>query len=377
MKPWIIVIGMFCATPARCAGPLAATGDTWPIARGDSALSGTTQARIPEKPVLRWRHNAGSKLLAAPVIQTGMVYVAGSDGVVQALRLADGAPIWTFKAEAGIEASPLLADGGLYVGDLDGRLHALDPATGHRRWTATTEGQILGGPNWAPGPPALVLVGSYDNRLHTFDAATGARVWAYETANYVNGIPAIGDGVALVGGCDERVHIVALSNGVGRAAVPAGSYVAASPAVRGNQAYVGHYQGEVLGLDIVRGSVLWRFRPESAPPFYASVAATATRVLAASRQEGVVYALSRADGRLVWSHRAGGGIDSAPVVADDRVVIGSQDGRVSMLRFDTGEQVWSYLVGSPVSAPTAVVDGWIVAVAEDGGVSAFGEAPSR
>ena len=65
------------------------------------------------------------------------------------------------------------------------------------------------------------------------------------------------------------------------------------------------------------------------------------------------------------------------VVADDRVVIGSQDGRVSMLRFDTGEQVWSYLVGSPVSAPTAVVDGWIVAVAEDGGVSAFGEAPSR
>ena len=98
---------------------------------------------------------------------------------------------------------------------------------------------------------------------------------------------------------------------------------------------------------------------------------------ARDQQVGELYALSRADGRLVWSHRAGGGIDSAPVVADDRVVIGSQDGRVSMLRFDTGEQVWSYLVGSPVSAPTAVVDGWIVAVAEDGGVSAFGEAPSR
>ena len=218
-------------------------------------------------------------------------------------------------------------------------------------------------------------MGSYDNRLHAVDAATGVRVWIYETQNYVNGIPAVGDGVALAGGCDERVHVVALSNGAARATIAAGSYVASSPAVRGRQAYVGHYQGEVLGLDIDRGAVDWRFRPEGEPAFYASVAATATRVVAASRQDGVVHCLSRDDGALIWTYPASGGVDSSPVIAGDRVLFGSQDGRITMLRFDTGEKIWSYLVGSPVRAAVAVVDGWIIAVAVDGGVYAFGEAP--
>ena len=374
-KKWILVMAMLGAIPAVAAGRVAASGDTWPISRGDAALSGTTPARVPDKPVLRWRYEAKTKILAAPVVQTGTVYVAAADGTVYALGLQDGKPRWTFNAEGGIEASPLLADGMLYVGDLDGRLHALDAATGRRRWHSATDGAIMGGPNWASGAKPLVLVGSYDNRLHAVDAATGERVWIYETENYVNGIPAIGDGVALVGGCDERVHVVALSNGAARATIAAGSYVAASPAVRGRQAYVGHYQGEVLGLDLDRGAVDWRFRPDGAPAFYASVAATSTRVVAASRQEGVVYGLSRTDGKLIWTYPAQGGIDSSPVIAGDRVLFGSQDGRVTMLRFDNGEKVWSYLVGSPVRATVAVVDGWIIAVAVDGGVYAFGKAP--
>ncbi len=352
---------------------VAATGSSWPISRGDAALTGTTPARVPEKPVLRWSFTAKAKILAAPVIHDGTVYAAASDGAVYALRLADGKPLWTFTADAGIEASPLIAGGILYVGDLAGKLHALDAASGRRNWVYATEGRIMGGANRVPGAPPLVLVGSYDNRLHAIDAETGQRAWVYETDHYINGIPAVGDGVTLVGGCDEQVHVVRLKDGTAVAKIAAGSYVAASPAVRGDQAYVGHYTGEVIALDLTAGTVRWRFAAAGAPAFFASVAATATRIVAASRS-GVVHGISRNEGKEIWTFQAQGDIDSSPVITRDCVLFGSQDGRITMLRFTTGESLWSYLLGSPISATVAVVDGWIVAGAHDGVLYAFGEA---
>jgi outer membrane protein assembly factor BamB len=175
-----------------------------------------------------------------------------------------------------------------------------------------------------------------------------------------------------VGGCDERVHAVRLKDGVAVTNLASGSYVAASPAVRDGLAYVGHYQGEVLALDLAKGLIRWRFAADGAPAFFASVAVTSTRVLAASRA-GVVYCLSRDTGREIWRFQAQDEIDSSPVVARDRVLFGSRDGRLTMLRYDTGELLWSYLVGSPITAAVAVVDGWIVVGAADGVLYAFGE----
>ncbi|MCF7837363.1 MAG: DUF1016 N-terminal domain-containing protein [Candidatus Marinimicrobia bacterium] len=358
----------------RGADRLSATGDSWPIARGDAALTGTTPARAPEQPVLRWQFNTQARVLASPVIHDGVVYVAASDGNVHALRLADGEPLWTFAAQAGIEAAPLLADGVLYVGDSDGNLHALEAATGQRRWVYAAEGQIMGGANCAPGTPPLILFGSYDYRLHAVIASSGELAWVYETGHYVNGIPAVGDGVALIGGCDEYVHVVRLTDGGLVSMIAAGSYVAASPALRDGQAYVGHYSGEVLGIDLAAGEVRWRFAAEGQPAFFASLAVTTTRVLAGGRH-GILHCLARDTGQEIWQFQAQGDIDSSPVVARDRVLFGAGDGRLTMLRFTDGERLWSYLVGSPVTAGVAVVDGWLIAGATDGVIYAFGEAP--
>jgi outer membrane protein assembly factor BamB len=180
--------------------------------------------------------------------------------------------------------------------------------------------------------------------------------------------------MALVGGCDETVHVVRLADGSGASLIPAGSYVAASPSMRDGHAYVGHFNGEVLGIDLSAGEVRWRFVAEGQPAFFASLATTSTRVLAGGRH-GILHCLARETGKEIWQFQAQGDIDSSPVVARDRVLFGSQDGRVTMLQFTDGECLWSYLVGSPVTAGVAVVDGWILAGATDGVLYAFGEAP--
>jgi outer membrane protein assembly factor BamB len=168
------------------------------------------------------------------------------------------------------------------------------------------------------------------------------------------------------------VHAVRLKDGAAIATLAADSYVAASPAVRDGVVYVGHYQGEVLALDLATGRSRWRFAAEGSPAFFASVAVTSTRVLAASRA-GVLHCLARDTGREIWRFQAGDEIDSSPVVARDRVLFGSRDGRLTMLRYDTGELLWSYLVGSSITAAVAVVDGWIVVGAADGVLYAFGD----
>jgi len=232
----------------------------------------------------------------------------------------------------------------------------------------------MGGANMAPGRTNLIVFGSYDSKLHAVDAATGKGVWTYATDNYVNGIPAVLEGLVVIGGCDERVHVVNVNDGTGVAMIEAGSYVAASPALRDGHAYVGHYNGDVLGIDLSTKQVRWRFEAEGEPAFFASPAVTATRVLIGGRH-GVLHSLARDTGREIWQYRAQGNIDSAPVVTADRILFGSKDGRITMLRFADGERLWSFLVGSPVNAGVAVVDGWIVAGGTDGVLYAFGEAP--
>ena len=70
IKRWLLLMAPLVAIPVAAVARVAASVDTWPISRGDAALSGTTPARPPSKPVLRWRYEAKAKLLAAPVIQT-------------------------------------------------------------------------------------------------------------------------------------------------------------------------------------------------------------------------------------------------------------------------------------------------------------------
>jgi eukaryotic-like serine/threonine-protein kinase len=52
-------------------------------------------------------------------------------------------------------------------------------------------------------------------------------------------------------------------------------------------------------------------------------------------------------------------------------VAGSEDGRLYLLSLADGKLIWSYELGKPVTASPAIADGWVVIGAEDGNVYAF------
>ena len=143
----------------------------------------------------------------------------------------------------------------------DWHVYALKVSDGTLLWRYATGDKILGGANWTPSPEGdavRILVGSYDSHLHCVDAATGAKVWTYATDSFVNGTPAVAQGMAVFGGCDAGLHLVDVANGARIRKIDLGSYVAGSAAVAGGHAYVGHMGGEFLCGDSEAGEVGWR-----------------------------------------------------------------------------------------------------------------------
>jgi outer membrane protein assembly factor BamB len=69
---------------------------------------------------------------------------------------------------------------------------------------------------------------------------------------------------------------------------------------------------------------------------------------------------------IAWRYRTDGPIVSTPVLADGRVIVGSNDRRVHCLSAETGEVVWTCATGAAVEAPPLVVDGRVYVGSLDG-----------
>jgi outer membrane protein assembly factor BamB len=82
--------------------------------------------------------------------------------------------------------------------------------------------------------------------------------------------------------------------------------------------------------------------------------------------------VNRTDGKELWSLSTRGRVDSSPVVATDKVVVGSDDGRIYLVNLADGKELWSYEIGQAVESSPAVADGRFVVGSNDGGIYCFG-----
>ncbi len=355
-------------------GPVpAAPADAWPSFRGTPCLSGLTDATLPEKPVLKWTFKTGGPVKSTAAIVDGRVFIGSTDGKVYALNLADGTKSWEFMADGPIVASPLVHRGRVFIGSAGTNLFALDAQDGHEIWRYGIDAEFKSSPNVFPAPQGKgdwLVVGGYDNRLHCVDAATGKTNWVFETGNYVNGSPAVADGITAFGGCDAMVHVVRLADGSPIKEVEAGAYIIGSAALVGGMAYVGHYENEFLAINLDRGEVAWRYHDRDFP-YAGSPAVTTDRVLFGGRDRRL-HCVERASGKSVWAFPTQGKVESSPVVARDKVVVGSDDGRVYIIGLADGKVRWTYQIGQPVEGSPAITQQHLIIGADDGLVYAFG-----
>lgn len=345
----------------------------WPMYRGEPSLVGVAQGSLPAKLSLLWSFKTGGPVKSSAAIVAGRVFVGSDDGQLHALDLERGKEIWATRTDGPIESSPLVLEGRVFVGSSDAHLHAFRADNGERLWKFATGDRILSSPNWIAAPEGKgqwIVVGSYDYKLYCVDAATGKSNWVYESSNYINGSPAVAQGVTAFGGCDAILHVVSLTNGAKIKEIPAGAYVAASAALTGGRAYFGHYENEFLCFDLEKGERVWMYRDLNFA-YFSSPAIVADRVVFGGRDKKL-HCVGRADGKRLWTLPTLGKVDSSPVICGDKVVVGSDDGKLYLVALATGKRLWSYEIGQPISASPAVAGGKVVVGSEDGSVYCFG-----
>jgi outer membrane protein assembly factor BamB len=108
-------------------------------------------------------------------------------------------------------------------------------------------------------------------------------------------------------------------------------------AVDGETLYVGSRDGVVHAISSADGRTQWRADTELA---LSAGPGAGSGLVVLGTSDGEVVALDAADGRQRWKVRVSGEVLSAPLIAGDRVVVHTLDGRMRALSATDGTELW-------------------------------------
>ena len=344
------------------SGGFKVSAGDWPTYRADNARTAATRVELPAKVRELWEFRPDGRCEpTAPVAAGGLVFLAGSDGIVRALGAADGKQRWKAYTGGAVRYPPAIAGGRALVGSGDGWVYALDATTGKTLWRfraapvarkVPVYGSLLS--TWPVAGGVLVDRGvayfaagmnNFDGtHVYALDAATGEIKWQNNRSGHLDAFGHRGVGVQgellLSGG---RLYLA------GGNAVSPGIYNVAdgkclnSPPPPGSRAPRGRELHLSKGRVSVRGQPLYSTR--SAPVYDRSVrwgeaVVRAGKATLSCKRVGAQWKLQAAgDDAALWEQllpgepvRWGLAVD-----ASGRVIVVLRDGRVLCFGADAKE----------------------------------------
>jgi len=283
----------------------------------------------------------------------------GLTGVGVATERTGGPVRWSFDAGAAVDSSPTVVAGTVFVGG-GNTLYALDGATGRPVWSAG-----VGGPVSTPavsGDTVFVGTRGENGGVSALSTATGEQEWAFEPDAGSFTTPAVAGGTVLVGNSQgDRVDVLLAADGEHLGAVEFAGFESIFSSVTrtegtaffGTSSFGPGGNGAVYAYGVEAGETDWTAGLPSG--VQGSSPTVADGRVFVGTNIGRVYALSAATGEQEWVSGVGGGIESSPTVAGNRVFVGGSDGLSALST--AGDEDWSFETGGPVrSSPTVAGD---------------------
>lgn len=266
------------------------------------ALNGTNGATL-------WSYALGGTYFwSAACYENGRVFAVNGDGLLRAFDGTAGNLIWSVQlpGQYSFSAPPTVSQGVVYVSGAGsgGTVYAVNADSGAVLWTKS----VMNGDNSSPAVTSDGVYVSYScPNVYKLDPATGAEIWHYSP------------------GC---------SGGGGK-----------TPALYDGRLYVRDFSDTIF--DANTGSITGSFNAKNTPAFSGSRGF----FLNGPHFFGSYGTLEARDvntNSLLWSFAGDGFLQSAVLVVNDYVFVGSAQGKLYAVDAATGQQVWVTTAGTSI-----------------------------
>lgn len=344
---------------------------------------------IKEKVVVErlWSTNVGKGqderyTLLEPTVNGDRVYATDIHGRVTALDRQRGKRIWQVKLNEPVSAGVGYGGGLVFVGTYNAEVIALDAEDGSERWRARVSSEVLSPPQ---SNGSVVVAQSFDGSLTALDHTTGKRRWVYESTMPLltlrgNATPLIAGSTVYAGFANGKIVALELADGLlvweQRVAIPQGRSelermvdVDTSPLLVGNILFAASYQGELVALSRANGRPLW-----SQPLSTFNDLAAAQGQVYATTADSAVRAYNVSSGLQAWENEELLRRKlTAPAAVDNYVVVGDEEGGfLHVLNQSDGELVGRRRISRDgLRSPMAVKDDQLYVYSNDGRLTAL------
>ena len=328
-----------------------------------------------------WKRDIGSglgnkRVKLVPQVDSGRVYVADSEGLVQAIDALTGKSVWSVETEVPLSGGPGSGEGLVIVGTIDGEVIALDENTGDEVWRSRVSSEVLSVPAAGLG---VVVVHTIDGKLFALNVSDGSQRWLYSKQVPVltlrgSSSPVISGTNVFCGFAGGKLVAVDLLSGVpqweltitapsGRSEIERMVDIDGDPYINAGVIYVSTYQGEVAAVGQYSGTLMWRRKLSSFNNLSAD-----WRNLYVTDELGNVWGINPDNGAAMWKQdKMLNRKLSAPAVVDGYVVVGDYDGYLHWMSHDDGRIVARTRLGGRAISAAPVMHNGVVYVFGDGG----------
>jgi outer membrane protein assembly factor BamB len=224
-----------------------------------------------------------------------------------------------------------------------------------------------------------VYVGSADNAFHKFDIETGEQIWQFDKGkDFFMGIPAEDNGVVFAPCNDGNLYAID-DKGTEIWRLETERFVWAQPQIYGDLIFVASMDSTVHALTKLDGKIVWTYEMAGAVAGSPVVSEDGQRVFVVSIGKEVVALdtmTTDEDKRVVWTFTDDGKMDAVwgnVILIDGILYFGDASGKVYALDAQDGTMVWDkpINVNDPIMGGLAKIEDGFVLVTLSGKIEAY------